>query len=342
MQKFHSGYYLNLGEGKLSAEEYSEICIKNKNLELISDNYSGENYRIEWEYNSYWKGLGFIICAESEEIAKDILYNLHCSVSAVNGHNEFKYPMSAIESKIDLSQRSLDEKIGYKNIQGYSSPSIPLIFYLLKKASCNSSLLNGIIKYHLSTEIIYFNEMEVNDIEDWKTSGSRYFQMRFAYAIITAYSVIEELGLEVRASKDNPTKLPNGEWNPLVLEPLEKRLMNANINLEKKFLWINRGEETEIEKRYPLKYSNLILERNNETEQGNKVDNEYFEFMKDCYVYLPDAINYLSTLRSKVSSHAVGDRIMNLSVYDVANAQMLARTLLLESSGTLELFDSVR
>lgn len=342
MQKFHSGYYLTIREGEFTTDEYSELCIKSKKLTLVSDNYSGKDYEIAWEYNFYWKGLEFIICADSEEIAQDILYNLHCSVSVVNGKNEFKHPMSAIKTNIDLSQCSLDEKIGYKNIQGFLSPSNPLFFYLLKVASCNPSLLNGIIKYHLSTEIIYFNEMEVNDIEDWKTSGSRYFQMRFAYAIITAYSVIEELGLEVRASNGNPSKLPNGEWNPLVLESLEKRLMNANINLDNKFLWINRGEETEIEKKYPLKDSKLILERNNEIELENEADKEYFEFMKDCYVYLPDAINYLSTLRSKISSHAVGDRIMNLSVYDVANAQMLARTLLLESSGTIELFDSVR
>lgn len=341
MSKYHSGYYLTFGDGEFTTNEYSEICIKNKNLNLISDNYSGKNYRIEWEYNSYWKGLEFIICADSEEIAQDILYNLHCVTSVVMGYNEFKNPTSAIYANIDLSDNSIFKKIGDKEIRGYSSSFIPLIFYLNKEASNNHHLHNAIIKYHLSTELFHVPEMDLDDINDLKTTRSRYFQMRFAYAIILAYSVIEELGLNIRASKDNPSKL-NGEWNPLVLESLEKSLMNANINLDNKFLWINRGEETEIEKKYPLKYSKLILERKNEIELENEVDKEYFEFMKDCYVYLPDAINYLSALRSKISSHAVGDRIMNLSVYDVANAQKLAQTLLLESSGTLELFDSVR
>ena len=37
--------------------------------------------------------------------------------------------------------------------------------------------------------------------------------VRFGYAIITAYAVLEQLGLEVRASQGNPSFI-NGAWNP--------------------------------------------------------------------------------------------------------------------------------
>lgn len=44
-----------------------------------------------------------------------------------------------------------------------------------------------------------------------------------AQAIIIFYSVIEELGLEIRANRDNPSFI-NGRWNPVIKNELENRL----------------------------------------------------------------------------------------------------------------------
>ena len=49
-----------------------------------------------------------------------------------------------------------------------------------------------------------------------------------------------------------------------------------------------------------------------------------------------DAIYHLSWQRSKVASHKVNNYTKSLSVYDVNNAQHLARRLLLESLGFWE------
>ncbi|MGH9612079.1 MAG: hypothetical protein ACRD4P_03255, partial [Bryobacteraceae bacterium] len=56
--------------------------------------------------------------------------------------------------------------------------------------------------------------------------------------------------------------------------------------------------------------------------------------VRDALVELVDAIAHVSWLRSKISSHRMKhDLVQLVSVYDVANAQFLARRLLLESLG---------
>jgi len=152
--------------------------------------------------------------------------------------------------------------------------------------------------------------------------------MKFAYAIITAYSVIEELGLDVRASKDNPSTLENGEWNPLVLNDLVNRLTRSNIDITQNIQWMIRGEKTKIEQDKPIKTVSLTEWADSDNNSDSlQISN------KDSYIYIPDAINFISFLRSKISSHCVKDRIMDLSVFDVANAQFLAQRLLLEKVG---------
>jgi hypothetical protein len=152
--------------------------------------------------------------------------------------------------------------------------------------------------------------------------------MKFAYAIITAYSVIEELGLEIRASKENPSRLENGTWNPKVLNELNERLIAANIQVNKNFVWLIRGDATAIEIKRPIRTTGLTPWADPEG-----FENVYFINIKDGFVELPDAIDYVSFLRSKISSHCVGDRIMNLSVFDVANSQNLARRFILDKIG---------
>jgi len=332
MRKFHSGYFLSLSGGKFNASQFSKKCIKKSDLKLIPSNYKGSNYEIEWVYSNYWNGLEFIICSENEEIAQDVLFNIYCSESVFNGSNSMSEPHNPFEYGTDLSSIQVSNN-WLKQVKGYNSTLVPNYFYLTAKASFDSKLLNAIIKYQLSTDIYHREYMDLDDIIDWKTTNSHYIQMKFAYAIITAYAVIEELGLEVRLPKgEKRSILENGEWNPVVLKSLINRLKEANVNLDNHFLWLNRGVDTEIEKKHPIKTLKRVLT------DASRINEEYYAFMKDGYVYLPDAINHLSYLRSRISSHSVGKRIMNISVFDVANAQLLARQLIIESLGISDLF----
>jgi hypothetical protein len=140
-----------------------------------------------------------------------------------------------------------------------------------------------------------------------------------ALAITSAYGVLEELGLELRASKEQPAKV-KGVWNPVVRSGLERRLQNVGVNLEKKVTWVLRGPRTRIE-----------AER--AAPQGSRAP-WTFGPLRDRQVEVVDAIAHASWLRSRVSAHRTSSLTMSLTEADVHNVQMLARYLLLLSAGS--------
>ncbi len=63
--------------------------------------------------------------------------------------------------------------------------------------------------------------------------------------------------------------------------------------------------------------------------------------IRDSDIALIDAVNQISFIRSKIASHRMSrenDATSSISIYDVANANLLARRLLLERLGYLSLF----
>jgi hypothetical protein len=142
--------------------------------------------------------------------------------------------------------------------------------------------------------------------------------VRFAYCIVLAYATIEELGFEIRASQSSPSRLTSGSWNPKVRTDLEERLTKGKIDLREPISWNRRRTNSRLDRlRKPA-----IAARANWA-RGT---------IRDADVEIIEAINAVSFLRSKVASH----RLRNadaLTVYDVANAQFVARRLLLETMG---------
>jgi hypothetical protein len=142
-----------------------------------------------------------------------------------------------------------------------------------------------------------------------------------AQAIITYYSVIEQLGLEVRATLKKPSRLPSGEWNPPVLEDLTKRLTAAGVRLKSSCVWIQRGT--------PTKVGTKALS----TARVTKTPWTRGPYVRDKFVDVRDAILAASNLRSKVSSHRLDSKVASLTPYDVENVRNLARRLLLTRLG---------
>ncbi len=138
---------------------------------------------------------------------------------------------------------------------------------------------------------------------------------RFAYAIVTAYAALEQMGLEVRASQKNPSFI-KGAWNPPVKSNLETRLTDAGVNLADSAVWHLRGPRTSIEKARGLR--------------AVRRANWASGVVRDIEVDVTDAIAGASWLRSRVSAHKIGDLARSLSIYDVANVQYLVRRLFLE------------
>ena len=71
------------------------------------------------------------------------------------------------------------------------------------------------------------------------------YHVYLANAVTLAYSAIEELGLEIRASQKSPSKA-SGSWNPVVKANLEARLRDSGIDVSNPEIWILRGPKTRI------------------------------------------------------------------------------------------------
>jgi hypothetical protein len=140
----------------------------------------------------------------------------------------------------------------------------------------------------------------------------------YAFAIQTAYSAIEELGLEVRASKERPS-LIGADWNPPVLTDLEGRLDTARINRALPFVWHLRDTPTKVERRYAVRAT-----------LSARVP---FERVRDREIPVVDALAQASRLRSRVSAHRFNEVTASLTKYDAANVQRLARRLVIEALG---------
>ena len=198
--------------------------------------------------------------------------------------------------------------------------------YVLKEAYGNVDLQYAIEKYKLSLEINSMTPHSANPkygqmFDHYKTDKS--YHTSGAFAIIAAFSAVEELGLEVRSSSEKHRFLDNenGVWNPEVLNDVNKRLGKIGISEEDTFDWIFRGEKTEIEK--DLKpyfgYDSQWTEVN--------------EDVRDKTLTFPEAIHNLSYLRNFIASHKFKELTQYISPYDIFNAQSLARNLILRSLG---------
>ena len=215
---------------------------------------------------------------------------------------------------------SNEEPLYNCNVTEFQTPGIPLYCKFAAKISFHRSYVNATNKYLLSCEIhsTHWVNLDPNNGPNIPLSPFPYDHLRYGYAIVIAFSIIEELNLGVNASSKKPS-LINGEWNPEVKEDLEKGLLKAKIDINEPIIWERRGAIKNLEKRRNPKPLNKTT-----WAYGN---------VRDCEVLLIDAINNVSWLRSKIAAHKVDTDIKLLSVYDVSNAQHLARRLILESLG---------
>jgi hypothetical protein len=145
------------------------------------------------------------------------------------------------------------------------------------------------------------------------------YHVYLASAVTLAYSAIEELGLEVRASPKNPSKMPDGTWNPVVRADLENRLQKSGIDTSDTHIWTLRGPKTRIEKMRPPPSAGKPS-----WSRGH---------VRDVNIRLIDALALASWLRSWTTAHRFNKNARSLTVYDAHNVQSLARRLIMEKFG---------
>lgn len=204
--------------------------------------------------------------------------------------------------------------------QEMSAASIPLGCYIAARASRHRRITYAIAKYRFS---ISTYSTESVDLEPWsaphlKVSTFVDDHIMFAYAILAAYSAIEDVGAELRASAMKPSRIGDA-WNPVVREELEARLRSLGVNVDEPILWTLRGPKRRTESRREVP----IITRMHWASGP----------VRDADVAIIDAIAYADWLRDKATAHAAGRLTEVLSPYDVANVQHLARRVILERLG---------
>ena len=202
-----------------------------------------------------------------------------------------------------------------------STGGFPLACFAAARASRRRDLIYALAMFELSQNIHanYIADLDPHESLNVPLSSFPADHVRFAYAIVTAYAVLEQLGLEVRASREVPSRI-GGAWNPAVRTDLEQRLRARGVDLHESALLQLRGPVRRIERRRPVS----PIRGKAPWARGP---------VRDIEVDLVDAIAHVSWLRSKVAAHKVGALVPGLSIYDVANAQYVARRLLRNSLG---------
>ena len=267
------------------------------------------------------KGRAVVIKARNESAARKAAFLIQAAAEIWRGGS---FLSDGIAEPIEIVQYKCDqaEKVNPNSYRCFFD--IPLACMLAIKASRRREWIYAVSKLWLSYRqfSVFKEDLDPSRWDRLPNPKSPYPFDHVAYsqAIVLAYGVLEQLGLEIRASSQNPSFDKNGAWNPNVRGHLEGRLRRAGIDLTEQYAWDLRGSKTRLERERPPKFV-----KNAPWSQWN---------VRDGFVEVIDAIAHVSWLRSKVSAHKSKYEFMRaLSVYDVANAQYLARRLLLESFG---------
>jgi hypothetical protein len=114
---------------------------------------------------------------------------------------------------------------------------LPLACLVAAKASRRLEYVYALAKLRVSLEISSVPAMHLDPTrnDNFPKSPLPEDHVRLAHSLIAAWSCVEELGLEVRASAQKPSKLPDGSWNPPVRADLEGRLRRAGVDLAESF-----------------------------------------------------------------------------------------------------------
>jgi hypothetical protein len=262
-----------------------------------------------------------VIWARNEVSAQRAADLIHSARLLIDGSNLLSHIYPGEHAPIQAVEEEEGEEPGFPPNTPVVTPNIPLACLVAARASSRLQYVYALAKIRLSFETYSLPTIELDPQHSANVPKSPLPEdhVRLAFAIVMAYSCIEELGFAVNASSDRPAKI-GGKWNPVVKEDLEARLRKGHVNLTEAFHWTLRGARTLIEKKRVPE----IVQKARWARYP----------VRDGKMEIIDAINYVSFLRSKVSAHKADKRLVRvLSVYDVANAQFLSRRLLLEKMG---------
>jgi hypothetical protein len=191
--------------------------------------------------------LELILEASSLEEAKNDLSLIHSGLrlglpNPVLGNQGLDFPIELNDDTITLiNSQPFWGQFMFEN-------RLDIGLYTLAQAKVNRQYTYALEKYKFSLDLDCFTPYSGNpncgQIFENET-GIHSTHLHQLASIVSAYSVIEEMDCEIRASKEKP-RFIKGEWNPIVWEETSERLSRKNVDTERKFTWIIRGNDTEF------------------------------------------------------------------------------------------------
>jgi len=275
--------------------------------------------------NDFYPARELAIFAKDEDKAQRAADLVHSARLLLDGSNLLSHLWPGEHPAIRPLDRKDDDQLDDSAMARkteVTTAHLPLASLIAAKASRKMGYVYALAKLRVSLEISSVPAMHLDPTrnENFPKSVLPEDHVRLAHALVAAWSCVEELGFEVRASAEKPSRLPDGTWNPPVKSNLESRLRHGGVDLAESFPWNLRGPRTRIERRRPPEVFTKA-----EWARWNVRDGE---------MMVIDAINYASFLRSKIAAHKSDPKMISvLSTYDVANVQFLARRLILETMG---------
>jgi hypothetical protein len=232
------------------------------------------------------KSYELIIDAKSEAKAQQAFELFISALALVEGHVVF--PIHELPNVFLYQNGKIDIHLLRPGIRLFQQSGIYRASVIAAKSSFKKIHVYSLSKYLFacSQHSNYIIDLDPFHTEYQKLTKKPLDHLRYSYAILAMYSIIEELGLEIRATEKVPSKL-KGEWNPVVKYDLENRLKKSKINLNKRAVWNLRSRPTKIHQRDKLQL------------QGKASWSSYS--IRDSEIEIIDAIAYSSWLRSNVN-----------------------------------------
>jgi hypothetical protein len=171
-----------------------------------------------------------VIRAEDEKTAQRALNLILGAFNVVQGEHFFPISGASVPC-LYVAGLSPSEsfRFGEDPPRVATTELIPLACMIAARSSLSLQHIYALAKLSLSIETYSLPAMELDPARRDNLPKSVFPEehVRMASAITTAYGCIEELELEIRASQQNPSKLKNGTWNPVVRADVEARLRSA-------------------------------------------------------------------------------------------------------------------
>ena len=291
--------------------------------------YSSKDDYLKIDRKVYEPCLELLIEADTNEEASNYLSLIYAGIYLVK-QEVYKRIGLDFPFEYQCDSNKVVNSFGFWERYEYES-YINFGLYILDKALPYDKYIYSLEKYKFSLEHDSITPHSTHPYyqQVFENESSSYLQhVNQLMAVFTAYSIIEELGCDIRASQENP-RMIEGKWNQLVFQDTISRLKSNGIDTTKKFRWVLRGKDTIIHEAF--QYRNY----------GELADDADDAIVKDRMLNIVEAIQFASYLRNYVAAHKFNDKSSSVSTYDVHNVQQLSRFLLLESLKVNQYLESI-